>query len=326
MFPGMRPVLALKEVSKIYSVRRRFFDWRRHRFYALYRVSLALFPRRAVGILGESGCGKSTLARVALGLEPADEGEVRVADRLVKQLSKAELKALRRRVQIVFQDPFSSLNPRKRIFDLLAEPLEIHGLCPRAEYEERVAESLRLVGLSPEDMRRYPHQFSGGQRQRIALARALLLSPEAIILDEPTSALDVSVQAQILNLLADLRERLHLAYLFISHDLPVLFFLCEEVVVMYLGRVVERTSTKDFYEKRHHPYTELLLHSIPVPDPTRERRKRQVRGEPPGPLALPSGCPFHPRCSEAREICRKERPLLEEKAPGHFVACHRRFL
>ncbi len=320
----MRPILELQNVSKRYSVRRGFFDWRKRSFYALYRVSLELGVNKTLGILGESGCGKSTLARVALALEPPDEGEVRIAGREPFSLSGAERKALRQRVQIVFQDPFFSLNPRKRVYQLLAEPLEIHDLCPRSEFRERVAEALRLVGLSPDDMRSYPHQFSGGQRQRIALARALILSPEALILDEPTSALDVSVQAQILNLLLELQERLQLSYLFISHDLPVLFFLCEEVAVMYLGRIVERAPTKDFFSSRHHPYTELLLESIPSPDPGKKKRRRLVRGEPPSLLRLPPGCPFHPRCPEAQDICRREEPALEKKSPGHYLACHRR--
>ncbi len=320
----MRPILELREVSKRYSVRQSFFDWRKHSFYALYRVSLELSTNKALGILGESGCGKSTLARVALALEPPDEGEVKIAGRVPSSLSEAERKVLRQKVQIVFQDPFSSLNPRKRVYQLLSEPLKIHGLCDRSEFQERVVEALRLVGLSPDDMRSYPHQFSGGQRQRIALARALILSPEALILDEPTSALDVSVQAQILNLLLELQERLQLSYLFISHDLPVVFFLCEEVAVMYLGRIVEHVPTKDFFSTRHHPYTELLLESIPSPAPGKKERRRLVRGEPPSLLRLPSGCPFHPRCPEAQDICRREEPPLEEKAPGHYLACHRR--
>ncbi len=320
----MSTVLALKGVSKIYSVRRGFWAGKAPRFYALYQVDLDLGEDETVGILGESGCGKSTLARVALGLEPPDEGEVYVTGRRLAELSRSEKKALRRKVQIVFQDPFSSLNPRKRVYDLLSEPLLIHNLCPRQEFAQRVGEALALVGLSPEDMHRYPHQFSGGQRQRLALARALILRPKALILDEPTSALDVSVQAQVLNLLADLRERFRLSYLFISHDLPVLFFLCQRVVVMYLGRIVEETFAADFYERPHHPYTELLLEAVPRAEPGRKRKRLEIKGEPPSPLQRPKGCPFHPRCPEAIALCAKEPPRLEEKSPGHLVACHRR--
>ncbi len=316
-------ILELKGVSRRYRVRRGFFDWRKRSFYALREVSLELEADEVVGILGESGCGKSTLARVALGLELPDEGEVRILGRDVCALGSKERRRLRREVQIVFQDPYASLNPRKKVFDLLAEPLEIHERLPQKAQRERVAEMLALVGLSPEDMERYPHQFSGGQRQRIAIARALILSPKALILDEPTSALDVSVQAQILNLLLEFKRKWRLSYLFISHDLPLVLFLSQRIAVMYLGRVVEMAPREDFFFVSHHPYTELLLESVPEPDPEK-RRRRRLLGEPPSPLSLPPGCPFHPRCPEKESSCAQQEPPLREIRPGHWIACHRR--
>jgi len=316
-------VLELERVSRRYRVRRGFFDWRPKWFFALRKVNLCLFENEVLGILGESGCGKSTLARVALGLEPPDEGEVRIKGQSLRRLEQKRLRSLRREIQIVFQDPYASLNPRKKVFDLLSEPLKIHRLVPRSEFREKVAQMLKLVGLSPEDMERYPHQFSGGQRQRLAIARALIVSPRALILDEPTSALDVSVQAQILNLLLSFKEDWKLSYLFISHDLPLVLFLSQRVAVMYLGRVVEIAPKRGFLEVSHHPYTELLLESVPEPDP-RRRRHRRIQGEPPSPLALPPGCPFHPRCPEKKELCTRQEPDLREIRSGHWVACHRR--
>ncbi|NPA49603.1 MAG: ATP-binding cassette domain-containing protein [Thermodesulfobacteria bacterium] len=319
----MPEILKLEAVSKIYTLRRGFFA-RGRPFYALRRVSLSLSEDEVLGILGESGCGKSTLARVALGLERPDEGQVLVAGKDFFSLPKREQRRLRRYVQIVFQDPYASLNPRKKIFDLLAEPLIIHKLCPPEERRARVAEALQQVGLSPEDMEKYPHQFSGGQRQRLALARALILAPKALILDEPTSALDVSVQAQILNLLLEFKERLRLSYLFISHDLPLVLFLSDRVAVMYLGLVVEISPARNFFELSHHPYTEVLLESVPEPDPRRRKKRRAVRGEPPDPSQAFSGCPFYTRCQEALSLCEKESPPLREISPGQWVACHRR--
>ncbi len=320
----MPEIIRLENVSKVYRLRREFFSGEGESFFAVKGVTLKLPSNRVLGILGESGCGKSTLARVALGLERPDEGKVLIEGKDFWGLGKDEQQNLRRKVQIVFQDPYASLNPRKRVLDLLTEPLAIHKICPAAERRARAAEMLKKVGLSEDDLEKYPHQFSGGQRQRIALARALILAPRALVLDEPTSALDVSVQAQILNLLLSFKERLKLSYLFISHDLPLVLFLSDEVAVMYLGRVVEIAPAEDFYTRKHHPYTEILLASVPEPDPKKRKRRRRIRGEPPDPTKVKEGCPFFNRCEEATSLCREETPKLKEIDPRQWVACHQR--
>ncbi|WP_022853244.1 oligopeptide/dipeptide ABC transporter ATP-binding protein [Thermodesulfatator atlanticus] len=320
----MSEILTFRNVSKIYHLRRGFFAPKRA-FYAVREVNLAVGREEILGVLGESGCGKSTLARLALGLELPEKGEVLFEGKILSSLSEKERRQIRRKVQIVFQDPYSSLNPRKKIFDLLAEPLVIHKLCTEKKaLRERVAQMLALVRLSEEDMKRYPHQFSGGQRQRIALARALILSPELLILDEPTSALDVSVQAQMLELLLKLKQERCLTYFFISHDLPLVLFLSHRVAVMYLGRVVEVSPVTNFYALPHHPYTEMLLEAVPEPDPTLRKQRRLIQGEPLDPTKVEKGCPFFHRCQEALSSCKEETPALREVSQGHLIACFRR--
>jgi oligopeptide/dipeptide ABC transporter ATP-binding protein len=272
--------------------------------------------------VGESGCGKSTLARLVLRLIEPDAGEVRFDGEDVLAARRARLRQLRRRMQVIFQDPYASLNPRMPVGEAIGEGLRIHGLGTAREREARVAELLETVGLRAEHAARYPHEFSGGQRQRIGIARALALSPDLIVADEPVSSLDVSIQAQILNLLCDLRERFGIAYLFISHDLRVVRHLSERVAVMYLGRVVELAPAERIYTRPQHPYTEALLSAVPVPEPGRRRTRIVLRGDVPSPIAPPPGCPFHPRCPKAIALCATERPALREVAPGHLSACH----
>ncbi|HHI96403.1 MAG TPA: ATP-binding cassette domain-containing protein [Thermodesulfatator atlanticus] len=320
----MPEVLRLERITKKYHLRGGFFGREGRTFYALKDINLSLAADEILGVLGESGCGKSTLAKVALGLEWPEEGRVLIDGQDFWTLSQKERQKLRQKIQIVFQDPYASLNPRKKVYDLLAEPLIIHKLCPASAIRDRVVAMLEKVGLSETDLAKYPHQFSGGQRQRIALARALILSPKALVLDEPTSALDVSVQAQILELLLHFKKNLKLAYLFISHDLPLVLFLSNRVVVMYLGRIVELCPSQNFYQVPHHPYTEMLLESVPEPDPERRKKRKKIYGEPPDPAKIKTGCAFFNRCPEAVSLCKEKEPPLKKIAAGHAIACHRR--
>ena len=286
-------------------------------------VSFEVRRGEVLGIVGESGCGKTTLGRTILRLEAKTGGSVLFDGRDIFALQGGELAALRRRMQMVFQDPFSSLNPRKKVRTLIAQPLVIHRVASPREIAELVDELLVEVGLSPEQGGRYPHQFSGGQRQRIGLARALALHPEFIVCDEAVSALDVSIQAQILNLLLDLRERHALTYVFIAHDLSVVQFISTRILVMYLGRIVEQADTASLKRERLHPYTQALFAAYPSPDPDlRATRGQVVMGDVPSPINPPSGCHFHPRCPHAMERCRIEYPALREVRPGHLAACH----
>ena len=311
-------VLALREVEKSYTLRR--FWGRAPRLSVLRGVSLELGENEILGLVGESGCGKSTLARLALALERPDRGEFYFLGRPYWKLSRAEKRCLRPALQAVFQDPAASLNPRKRVEALVTEPLRIAGM-DRREARERAAEMLNLVELEPDLLFRFPHQLSGGQRQRVALARALITRPRVVVLDEPPSALDVSVQAQILELLKELQRRFSMSYLFISHNLPVVLYLSRRVAVMYLGEIVEEAPREVFLAgEKLHPYTEALLAAVPGEG----RPGRPLSGEPPSLLRRPSGCVFHPRCPEARDLCRRKRPELREISPGHRVACHRR--
>jgi len=286
-------------------------------------VSFNLFPGETLGLVGESGCGKSTLGRLVLGLLPATSGRVWFGGEALTGMPRRALKAMRRQFQIIFQDPYSSLNPRMTVRQILEEPFIIHGLGSRTERRAWVAELLAEVGLEPEHLERYPHEFSGGQRQRLGIARALALRPRLMVADEPVSALDVSIQAQILNLLAQLQERHGLTYLFISHDLSVVSQISSRVAVMYLGRLLEMAPREIMARARLHPYTEALLAAVPLPDPQLPFRPPALKGEPPSPVHLPSGCPFHPRCPEAQlPRCRDEVPAYRETAPEHWVACH----
>lgn len=289
--------------------------------HAVEDVDLAVYPGEVVGLVGESGCGKSTLGRVMAGIMPASAGEVRWEGKAITSLQGAERRSMRLSAQMIFQDPMSTLNPRKKVIDIIGEAPRVHGLVKRGEIREYVAELAERVGLDPSYLDRYPHQFSGGQRQRIGIARALAVRPRLLVCDESVAALDVSIQAQILNLFMELRKDFGLTYLFISHDLGVVKHICDRVVVMYLGRIVESATPDELFSAPKHPYTQALIRELPA---IGDRRKSftPIKGEIPSPLHPPSGCYFHPRCPMAFDRCRIERPILKGNAPGHFSACH----
>jgi oligopeptide/dipeptide ABC transporter ATP-binding protein len=319
-----RPVLEVDGLRKYFPVRKGLLRRTVGHVHAVDDVSFSIGAGETVGLVGESGCGKTTVGRAILRLVEPTAGTIRLEGRDITALSRTELRPFRRQMQIIFQDPFSSLNPRMRAGEIVGEPLKVHGIAANAVRRERVGELFERVGLRRGEMDNYPHQFSGGQRQRIGVARALALNPKLIIGDEPVSALDVSIQAQVINLLMDLQRDLKLSYLFISHNLAIVQHISHRIAVMYLGRIVEYTDKDTLFRRPLHPYSEALLSAVPVPNPSIRRGKRIVQGDVPSPLRPPSGCHFHTRCPYAEARCKTEVPRLKESEAGHFVACHLR--
>jgi oligopeptide/dipeptide ABC transporter ATP-binding protein len=317
------PLLEARNIVKHFPIRGGVFMKQTAAVKAVDGVSLAIRGGETLGLVGESGCGKTTFGRVILRLEEPTSGDVLFQGRSILKYSKHDMQALRREMQIIFQDPFSSLNPRKTVSHIVGEPLLVHGVKSRLEREARVLELLEVVGLRREHMRRYPHQFSGGQRQRIGVARALALKPKLIVCDEAVSALDVSIQAQVINLLKDLQDEFGLTYLFISHDLSVVEHVSDRVAVMYLGKLVEIAPSRDLYREPLHPYSQALLSAVPVPDPSLQRAGRIIlKGDVPSPIDPPPGCRFHPRCHYAEGVCAEREPELTEIHDQHWAACH----
>ena len=321
-------LLELRHLKKFFPIQKGFFRRTVGNVRAVDDVSFFIREGETLGLVGESGCGKTTTARCILRAMQPTGGEILFHTREgqtvdLAPLSRRQLRPLRPQMQMIFQDPFGSLNPRMTLFDIVGEPLLVNGLTDRKQRTEQVAEILRLVGLRPEYMQRFPHAFSGGQRQRIGIARALALHPRLVVADEPVSALDVSVQAQVLNLLLDLQERLHLTYLFVAHNLSVVKHIRDHVAVMYVGKLVETAETEELYNHPRHPYTAALMAAVPVADPRVRTGNAELPGEVPSPVHPPSGCYFHPRCVHAVDRCKTEQPALRELSPGRSVACHR---
>lgn len=315
-------LLEVKNLKKYFPIKKGVFSRTMGQVRAVDGVSFALKRGETLGLVGESGCGKTTVGRSILRLVEPTAGQITFNDQNLLELEREELRRVRASLQIIFQDPFSSLDPRMNVGQIIAEPIRNHLKISRKEIRDRVAYLMERVGLHPEHISRYPHEFSGGQRQRIGIARALALNPLAIICDEPVSALDVSIQAQVINLLAQLQEQMNLSYLFIAHDLSVVEHISDRVAVMYLGRIVELATDKELYQNPLHPYSQALLSAVPIPDPEIRRKKLVLQGDVPSPINPPSGCSFHTRCPECKEICSRQEPPLQDAGDGHWVACH----
>jgi peptide/nickel transport system ATP-binding protein len=320
---GDEPLVAVESLKTYFPIRKGLLQREVGHVHAVDDVTLSVSPGETLGLVGESGCGKSTLGRTIVRLLEPTEGSVIFEGRDISKLGRRKLRPLRREMQMVFQDPYASLNPRKRVGSIIGTPLKIHGVA-KSERRQRVQELLETVGLSPEHYNRFPHEFSGGQRQRIGVARALALRPKLIVADEPVSALDVSIQSQMLNLLDDLQKELSLTYIFIAHDLGVVRHVSNRIAVMYLGKLVELAPADELYERPIMPYTEALLSAVPIPDPdlSHERERIVLQGDVPSPINPPSGCRFHPRCRYMTDICREVEPPLTDYGQGHFAACH----
>ena len=322
MAQATEPLLSVKNLSKRFPVGKNFFGKANKWVHAVNNVSFDIMPGETFSLVGESGCGKSTTSRLINRLIEPDEGEIIFEGKDIAHLPEKEVRPLRSEMQMVFQDPYGSLNPRMKVQDIIGEPMLIHTKMSPGERLKRVHELLGVVGLSPAHGERYPHEFSGGQRQRIGIARALSVNPKLIMADEPVSALDVSIQAQVLNLLRDVQEEYNLTYLFISHDLAVVEMISDRIGVMYLGHIMEIAPNEELYSNPQHPYTQALLSAVPVADPEIEKKHVLIEGDLPSPTNIPKGCPFHTRCPRATDKCKGEVPPTMEVRPGHFVNCH----
>ncbi len=317
------PLLRVNQLTKHFAVHSGLLGRHTEHVRAVDGVSFEIAAGETLGLVGESGCGKSTTGRCILRLIEPTAGEIWFEGTELRALDKPTMRKRSRDLQIIFQDPYASLNPRMTVGAIIGEALTIHGLSATPQlYQDRITELLETVGLHPDHARRYPHEFSGGQRQRIGIARALAVSPKLIVCDEPVSALDVSIQAQVINLLEDLQEKFGLTYLFIAHDLSVVEHISTRIAVMYLGRIVEVAPSRELYTNPRHPYSEALLSAVPIPDPSVKRKRIVLEGDVPNPMRPPAGCHFHPRCPRAQERCKVEAPLLRELAPGRMAACH----